>query len=206
MNYPSAIQRPGPVDKVWPDVNQRLGVICHSMEGYEAGAWSQLDGPAEASWHFSVMQDGRVFQHYPLEASPWHAGTHPQNARLIGVEHEGVKGQPLTPAQVIASVGLVNWIGVQCGWTPSRDAVRKTLWEHREVPGSSTTCPNGRIDWTRYMPTNDPNREDNFDTGLTRINAEAAIESVAKIHKQAEGDAIYLVNAINRVFGVNYHL
>ena len=96
MEYPGATQRPGPAWKVWPTANAIAGVILHSMEGAEAGAWSVLDGPLQASWHFSVMRDGRVFQHYPLDASPWHAGSRAQNVRLVGIEHEGQAGEPLT--------------------------------------------------------------------------------------------------------------
>lgn len=205
--YPQAIRRVGLPSKVWPEPNVHVGIIEHSAEGYESGLWAQLDGAAQVSWHFTILKDGRVYQHYDLTASCWHAGSKTQNLRYIGIEHEGVSGEPLTEAQVASSVALTKWIAAECMFAPVREPVAvRTLWEHREVPGSATTCPNGRIPWERYMPTPDPNHEDGYDTGLTRINAEAAIESIAKIHKQAEGDAFYLIQAINRVFNVNYHL
>lgn len=200
--YPGAIAHPGPSGKVWGDVNRREGVILHSLEGQLAAGFAQLDGLAQVSWHYTVDKFGTVYEHYPLTASPWHAGSHAQNARLIGVEHEGIAGEPLTVAQLVASVALTQWIAAQCGFPMTR---HDHLLEHNEV--FATACPSGRIPWEAYqVPANDPNHQDNYDTGLTRINAEAAIESIAQIHKQAEGDAIYLVNAINRVFGVNYHL
>lgn len=145
MRYPEAIWQPGPAWKVWPERNAIAGVIEHSMEGEEEGAWSQLNGSAEVSWHFSVMYDGAVFQHYELDASPWHAGSKARNVTLIGVEHEGRKGEPLTPAQVKSSVALTRWVARQGGWRMER---HKTLFEHNEV--SSTSCPNGRIPWSAY--------------------------------------------------------
>lgn len=205
--YGPAVRHLGPVSKVWPEPNQHVGVVLHSMEGYIAAALAEIDDVnVPLSWHFSIDKQGIVYQHYDLSASCWHAGSHAQNNLLIGVEHEGITGEPLTEAQAQASVELVKWIASECGWALARDGANKTLWEHREIPAANTTCPNGRIPWERYMPTPDPNHEDGYDTGLTRINAEAAIESIAKIHKQAEGDAFYLIQAINRVFNVNYHL
>ncbi len=199
--YPGAISHPGPASKVWPDVNTREGVIEHSLEGGLAAGLAQLDGAVEVSWHYTVAKDGRVYEHYPLTASCWHAGSHAQNARLIGVEHEGVAGEPLTIAQRDASVKLTRWIAAQCGFPLTR---HDHLLEHNEV--FATACPSGRIPWGYYVPENDPNHQDGYDTGLTRINAEAAVEAIAKVHKQAEGDAFYLIQIVNRVFGVNYHL
>ena len=148
---PDAVWKPGPTHKTWGYVsNEMLAVCMHSMEGYESGAWDQLFGPAQVSWHFSVMQNGVVYQHYPLAASPWHAGSEYQNKRLIGIEHEGVKGEALTEAQLAASIRLVHWIGVQCGWVPSLGAdTRRTIYLHSDA--SATTCPNGRIPLDRYV-------------------------------------------------------
>ncbi len=152
--YPGAVDRPGPSWKVWPEANAHIGIIMHSMEGYEAGAWSQLDGTAQASWHFSVMADGRVFQHYSINESPWHAGNKSGNITLIGVEHEGRAGEPLTAVQLDASKALVQWIADTCGWTATRRPSNRTLFEHNEI--GSTTCPNGRIPWGEYEPISAP--------------------------------------------------
>lgn len=187
MNYPPAIQHRGPADKIWPDANARAGVILHSMEGFIGPALAELDNESvQLSWHFSVAADGTVYQHYDLEQSPWHAGTHAQNARLIGVEHEGVQGTPLTEPQIAASLALVEWIGEQCGWPLVRDGANKTLWEHHEVPGANTTCPNGRIPWSRYMP--DANHADNYDIGLERLQLEAMLRVIRDEHARAGGD------------------
>lgn len=160
--YPAAVQRPGPAGKVWPDVNTVAGVICHSMQGnYDPGALSVLDDESltdnhyrAASWHFSILRDGTVIQHYALNASPFHAGNHAANARLIGIEHEGGPpdnlSEPLTAQQTVASVALVRWIAQQAGWAMARHI---TLLEHNET--TSTVCPSGRIPWKWYYPEED---------------------------------------------------
>lgn len=147
--YPLVEQQPGPDGNVWPEQNACEGVIMHSAEG----DWSAGSSPTDTmvqrgvSWHFTIFKDGAVEQHYPLSASCWHAGSRKQNARLIGIEHEGRTGEPLTEAQVTAGVALLRWLSVTCQWPALRRSV--TLYEHREVnPG--TTCPNGRIPWARY--------------------------------------------------------
>ena len=155
---PWASWRPGPQNKVFGyDDNAMLAVCMHSMEGYEAGAWSQLDGEnTGVSWHFSVMKSGTVYQHYPLQASPWHAGSKYQNQRLIGIEHEGVVGEPLTHAQRLASIDLVNWIAKQCGWEVSTTdgPNRRTVYFHSDA--TATSCPNGRINLADYWPAQQP--------------------------------------------------
>lgn len=149
MWYPQAIVRPGPAWKLWADTNSRRGAILHSAEGYEGGLWSQLDGPAQVSWHFSILQNGDVLQHFGIDQSPWHAGNKAGNTSLIGIEHEGITGEPLTPPQLNASRALVRWLADECGWTASRQPGRMTLFEHREI-NPQTTCPNGRIPWVAY--------------------------------------------------------
>ncbi len=147
LYYPGCVQMPGPAASQYPDRNSAEGVIEHSAEGYEAGLRAQLAG-GQVSWHFTVYRSGRVEQHYALNASCWHAGSKAANARLVGVEHEGVSGQPLTNAQLAASVMLTRWIAAQGGWVPARNG-HQTLYEHREV-NPATLCPNGRIPWGYY--------------------------------------------------------
>lgn len=188
--YPAAIQRVGPDWKRWPDANTHQGAILHSMEGYEGGAWSQLDGPAQASWHFSVMKDGRAYQHYPIDQSPWHAGTKRGNTTLIGIEHEGMVGEPLTNTQRDASVALVRWLAVECGWLMSRDPATRTLWEHREV--GQTTCPNGRIPWEYYA---EQEREDTvqvraLDSGETIAAANEIFAHFGQILADTAGETM----------------
>lgn len=95
------------------------------MVGYFAGAMIELDKlERRASWHFSVLQDGRVFQHYDSKAITWHCGTVYYNSRLIGIEHEGgykPTDEPLTPRQQDSSVKLVKWLAATHGFEPSRE-------------------------------------------------------------------------------------
>ncbi|MDP9239002.1 MAG: N-acetylmuramoyl-L-alanine amidase [Chloroflexota bacterium] len=157
MIYPLAAWRPGPASKAgYAGVagNSAEGVVCHSMAGYRDAAMRVLDDPQRrASWHFSVLQNGSVLQHYDSLAVAWHCGSREWNARLIGIEHEGglePEDEPLTNAQHDASVALVRWLAEQHGFPLIR---RVGLWEHREVapPSDPTACPSGRIPWQHYI-------------------------------------------------------
>ena len=159
--YPGAIQYPGPAGKVYAEANTVDGAILHSMQGSWAGAQTVLyDENVDTSnryraacWHFSILRSGEVYQHYPLDASPFHAGNGVDNRRLIGIEHEGGPpgnlSEPLTAAQTVSSVALVRWIALTAGWEALTRHTR--LLEHNET--TSTQCPSGRIDWSRYMDT-----------------------------------------------------
>jgi len=141
--YPAAISELGPDWKAGgvEAFRHGKGAVVHSAEGSLEGAFSVLRGPRQASWHFSVAKDGRVFQHYLLNVWTWHAG--PANDRYAGVECEGVAGEALTEAQLAALVGLLRWIAEQESWP---GFVRgQTLFEHNEF--MATACPSGRIPW-----------------------------------------------------------
>ena len=147
--YPDAIWSPGPAGNIYAGANPAQGVVCHSVEGNYSDAYTPIDTMRErqVSWHFTIMQDGSVWQHYALSARCWHSGGR-GNFSAIGIEHEGRKGEPLTPLQLAASVRLVRWIAEQGGWRMGRDNPGRTLWEHHEISG--TSCPNGRIPWHAY--------------------------------------------------------
>lgn len=149
--YEASVWAPGPPLQVYVGKNAREGVILHSAEGYFSEAYRPRDTMEQrgVSWHFTVFKDGRVEQHYDLDAVCWHAGTQ-ANLWLLGVEHEGEAGEPLTPAQTAASVALVRWLARECGWANlARSGPSQRLYEHREV-NLKTTCPNGRIPWAAY--------------------------------------------------------
>lgn len=192
--YPFADVYTGPSWKVNSGVtNSAEGVILHSMEGPYSAAITVLMGNSQASWHFSVLKDGRVIQHYPTTDACWHAGGPVANNKFIGIEHEGRKGEPLTPEQLASSVGLVRWIAQEEGWVMARHS---TMFEHNEV--YNTACPSGRIPWEAYtVVLNDPNREDNFDTGLTRIRLEDMLRLIRDEHAHAEGDKQVLHDIID---------
>lgn len=134
--------------------NSGQGVVCHSMVGYLGGAMTELDNLLRrASWHFSVLQNGVVLQHYDSAAVTWHCGSEQGNGRLIGIEHEGgfdPVDEPLTDAQRNASVALVHWLAGEHGFPLVRGA---GLFEHNEVapPTDATNCPSHRIPWDAYL-------------------------------------------------------
>jgi hypothetical protein len=127
------------------------------MVGTYAGALTRLDGNGpndQASWHYSVLQDGTVVQHYSDTVQCWHTGT-ARNNDLIGIEHEGGYNpvdEPLTPAQLAASVSLVHALAAKHGFPLT---LRVGLWEHNWT-GYQTSCPSGRIPWAAYLATPPP--------------------------------------------------
>ena len=162
--YPNAIQRPGPFAKTGYSGQAAAAkdtLFLHSAVGGEAAMLAVLDGPVN-SWHFSVMQDGRVLQHYDVLAICYHAGVKAWNIRGVGIEHEGGplgnESEPLTPPQLAASIALVRWLCSELGLPVERVA---TLREHNEV--TATACPSGRIPWGRYL------EEDGMDGDLKRL-------------------------------------
>ena len=174
--YPKAIQRLGPSVKVQSGRNPARGVVCHSMVGPRSAAYTVLDNVTgdrkTVGWHFSVMKDGTVEQHYPLDARVHHAGNLFANNNYIGIEHEGGLSpvtEPLTAKQREASIALVRWIAAQSGWIPSRTG-QKTLWEHNEVSDTGTQCPSGRIPWEAYLGEVMPPKAGPLDWGTFYVN------------------------------------
>ena len=189
--YSKAERYDGPAWKINGVPNSGTGVIMHSMEGSYGAALQVLTGNSTASWHFSVLKDGRVIQHYAINQSCWHAGGPAANDRFIGVEHEGRQGEPLTPEQLASSVALVRWIAKEEGWLMERNV---TMFEHNQV--FNTQCPSNRIPWEAYT-MGDPNHEDNFDTGLTRLRLEDMLRLIRDEHAHAEGDKQVLHDIID---------
>jgi N-acetyl-anhydromuramyl-L-alanine amidase AmpD len=136
-------------------VNKCRGVVLHSMVGPYSAALGELKNPARrASWHFSVLKNGIVWQHADTAIQCWHAGSAFNNF-TIGIEHEGglnPTNEPLTSAQLAASVDLVRWLSRNHGFPLIR---RVGLWEHREVSGEPTACPSSRIPWEHYIEEDD---------------------------------------------------
>jgi len=156
--YELATPSLGPTWKQEDERNAIRGIVLHSAEGFHEGLLRILNGPLRRSWHFSVLFDGTVLQHYPVTVVTWHGQA--ANAFTIGIEHEGTANlQPsLTQAQVESSSRLVREIADFGGFTlrrpfDARDSFA-TLWEHNELTrfGSEpTACPSRRIPWNRIM-------------------------------------------------------
>jgi hypothetical protein len=164
---------PGPADKVYSVPNAARGYVPHSAVGYYGGWASRLfstdrreDGRytayAAASVHGWIAYDGRVQQHYPLDASCWASGSVYPNTHFIAFENEGgfqPYDEPLTDAQVEANLRLIRDLASWRDWPAicrPVDALDRSasLYEHRECVrwGSApTACPSGRIPWQRLL-------------------------------------------------------
>lgn len=157
--YPGATRYYGPSWKNRGSTNSALGVVWHSAEGSWGGLQSELNrNDRGAAWHFSCLKNGTLYQHYPLNAVLWHAGDWggdqdgaDGNGELIAIEHEGVAGEQLTPAQIKSSTEFVKWLSAQVGWTPTRVSAGRNQWEHKELSDLPTQCPSGRNPWPVIM-------------------------------------------------------
>ena len=154
--YPGAQWHPTPKHGYGSDdTHLRQGLVIHSAEGSLAGLFSVLAGSRDASWHFSVAQDGGVYQHVDTANIAWTNGSQLANTKFWGIECEGGgsnPGEPLTEPQYQALVGVVRWLWETHGL--SRYERQETLWEHNEMTrfgASSTSCPSGRIPWQRLI-------------------------------------------------------
>lgn len=179
IRYPDAVVDLAPAWKqeAWVR-NAGLGVVLHSMAGSYPAAKARLFSTDRASWHFSVLEDGTVIQHYDIWTVCWHAG-YTANTRYIGIEHEGV-GPPITEAQVKASAKLVRWLGQQLGWPRFQYARDGQLQEHNWW--MATACPAGRIPWERYIQE----LTEVDEIARNRMEAAAAFEIAAAAIKRGE--------------------
>jgi len=139
----------------------KRGDAKHSAEGYWGGIHQALDNLARrASWHFTVGYD-RTEQHYEVSAHTWHSGDVDDdggvrgNVDLVGIEHLGMAGDPLTDYQVEMTERLSRWCAEQFGrdakFTRYPDQSGWVLVEHNEVSDVPTACPSGRIPWARIL-------------------------------------------------------
>lgn len=191
---PWAIWKPAPSWKrgyggtTWIPLNQKEGEVKHSMVGSYAAAEARLMGPDQASWHFSVLKDGTVFQHYEIEDITWHCGLPGDerhdtsligNITLIGVEHEGGAvgnvSEPFTAPQLDSTVRLsvgLRWLCL--GYRRKPLAWKSSLWRHRFL--SSTACDSFRT--PEDLPARILAKED--DVALSP-RQEQALEELAKL-------------------------
>jgi len=171
---PFAVHRPGPAQKVgYPggvsglDPSLRMtapkwGEVKHSAEGDSMdGAHGVLDNLGiNSSWHFTVGYDV-IEQHYTVNTNCWHGNDTDNddfvraNIDLIGIEHLGKAGEPLTEYQIDATTRLTKWLANSNGYYGfKRFPVEAGLWclaEHKEVGNSWTACPSDRIPWSDIL-------------------------------------------------------
>lgn len=171
--------------------------MIHSAEGSLAGAFSVLDGPRQASWHFFVTKTGEVYQHVDTDEIAWTNGSREANTKFWGIECEGVVGEALTEPQFQALVQVVRWL-----WATHQvgAAVRQeTLFEHREMTrfgAPATSCPSGRIPWAALineleddMPTAEEIR------AIVREEVQAAMNASEAAHQSTRTIVVEQVNA-----------
>jgi hypothetical protein len=177
---PGAVKKLGPSDKVgYPSGSKgpKRGDAKHSAEGTGAGLLSVLRGPRRASWHFSVLKSGIIWQHYAIDVHCWHAGDTDDdddvraNIDLIGIEHEGLAGQPLTAEQTAATIEITKFCAdyfnrnVAYARFPVQPSDGWTLVEHNEVSNTYTACPSDRIPWDDVLE----GLEDDMDPRLDEL-------------------------------------
>lgn len=106
------------------------GVVLHVMAGTLDGTDSWFhNSAAQASAHFGIGRDGRIFQWVDTADRAWAQMS--GNRSWLSIEHEGQSGDSLTPAQLAASARVIRW-----------------MHETHAVPLAATDSPNGRgIGW-----------------------------------------------------------
>lgn len=128
-DYPGAIWHASP--NFWQDRDGQsvIAICCHIMQSTIASADGWFMNPAsEVSAHFGVTKDGKVYQWVRTDSAAWCNGIMDKpnmaigwiaecfnrninpNLRSIGIEHEGLSGQPMPEAQYQATLALQKWI------------------------------------------------------------------------------------------------
>ena len=161
---PSAVKVPGNPDKIgytaFGTRGPKLGDVKHSAEGWASYLKFLIETPlAIKSWHFTVLLDGTIWQHYPIDAHCWHAGDTDDdddvraNIELVGIEHEGLVGTPLTAEQTQATAEISRFCAeyfersAAYARFPVQPSDGWTLVEHTQVSNTFTACPSDRIPW-----------------------------------------------------------
>ena len=124
------------------------------MAGSYDAALSRMQGTDRASWKGSILYDGTLIQHYPMDASCWASGSPWANTAFDAFETEGAQPQMFTNAQLATWARIIEELSAAYGWTPARPIndtdLEATCYEHRECVrfgSSATACPDGRANW-----------------------------------------------------------
>lgn len=151
-DYPGAVAVPSPNFWKRPRHGSRkiLYVVIHDTESSCASALNTLINPrADASAHFLVCRDGRIYQLVNVADSAWHAGNAYVNLHSIGIEHEGYAGGPYTEQQYRATAGILRWVRahdhLDIQWT------RNAVFGHENVPAADHTDPGLGWNWPYFM-------------------------------------------------------
>lgn len=129
--------------------------------GTYAGAISWFKNcSAKASAHFVISKDGEISQVVATGDTAWHAGASASptnNSRSIGVEHEATDTHPeywQSEAMLQASAKMARYFAEKHGipkvHVTDGDFSKLGIRGHREMPGTSTSCP-GTLPWDKWM-------------------------------------------------------
>jgi N-acetylmuramoyl-L-alanine amidase len=179
-DVPEAIWHPSP--NFWPgrDGWGVDGIVLHGTAGGDGpGVAALLSTPStEASTHLVIGQDGAVHQLVRLRDSAWgngipveprwplvaeRAGVNP-NRYTVSIEHakhSADNSDPLTPAQLRASVAVVRWLltalprlglaGDRLSAAVASGAIGSVVVGHSEIDSVTRAhCP-GTWDWAGYL-------------------------------------------------------
>lgn len=159
MALPNSIPIPFPIDFVTiPQTNFKRGrsrapdlIVLHITEGSKRSAIAQFSNPTtEVSSHFLIAKDGTITQFVgsadtafangvlvaPISSLVLERLPANPNDYSVSIEHEGLPGEDLTPAQYVMSARLVKYLGQK--WNIPMDSTH--VIRHREITGTKT-CP-----------------------------------------------------------------
>ncbi|MEU9849270.1 peptidoglycan-binding protein [Streptomyces sp. NPDC047985] len=105
---PGALWRPVP-NRTKGGQEAIYGVVLHIMAGTLDGSDAWFRNPAsQASAHFGVGKDGRIYQWVDTADRAWAQGN--GNRTWLSIEHEGQGGDALTAKQLAATARIVAWM------------------------------------------------------------------------------------------------
>ncbi len=146
---------------------QAIAICDHIMEGSMAASndWFK-NRRADASSHFGVARDGRIWQWVKVEDTAWANGPMQQpdlsigwladcfkneinpNHRTISIEHEGHSGEAFTEKQYQATLWLHRYL---CGLY-NIQAERQFIIGHYQIMAHDRAhCPGPAFPWARLM-------------------------------------------------------
>lgn len=130
--------------------HQIKAIVLHKCEGGGTGCLSWVCNPtAQVSYHFIILESGEMVQCVEIENTAWHAGKvsnptaaviHPQinpNLYTIGVSLAGTSDIRHTKNQMLALIGLLDYLKVKTGLELSEDTLifHSEITDYKKDPG-----------------------------------------------------------------------
>jgi N-acetylmuramoyl-L-alanine amidase len=146
---------------------QHIQAICdHIMQGHMAGYFEVLDDPNGNAANYSIGRDGVIRQHVmdwcaawcngpmhspdlsvPFIANCYHHHINP-NLLTVSIEHEGMSGELLTDAQLLATIALHKHLCAE----HHIPADRQHIVGHYQIDGiNKARCPGTAFPWLRII-------------------------------------------------------